>query len=90
MLFKRRPPSGSETETIPSDSVDAAPRPLPRLDTPPPPPKPDNGLGVPPYRPAPPKEAADMGRVASHPPFRPLLPPFRNRAAVGSWVAPRR
>ncbi len=72
-MFKRRNPNGSEAEPaeLPGAALqaskDAAPPPTPEAPA-------DNGLGVPPYRPAPPKEAPVMARTPFSTPT-PSAPP---------------
>ncbi len=80
-MFKRRNPNGTETETIPAEPAATAPMakeavpPIQAVT------KPDTGLGVPPYRPAPAKEIPAMGRIPfpspipSTPPGPPATPP---------------
>jgi cytoskeletal protein CcmA (bactofilin family) len=78
-LFKRRNPT--EGEAAPGESDASIPA-VAETITPSVAPKPDTGLGVPPFRPAPPKEVPAMGRTSypsptpgSNPPPSPPSPP---------------
>ena len=69
-LFKRRNPTDAEASEEPGPA--AAPAAVPAAAAAAP--KPDLGLGVPPYRPAPPKEVPAMGRTP-YPTPAPNAPP---------------
>ena len=80
-MFKRRNPNGTEAD-IPADQPGAA---APIAKDPAATPsgaKPDTGLGVPPYRPAPPKEAPAMARTPFSTPT-PITPPTPPQPAPG-------
>ncbi len=80
-MFKRRNPNGTEMETAPAEPAAAAPMAKDAVQPIQAGAKPDTGLGVPPYRPAPAKESPAMGRtpfpspIPGTPPGSPAVPP---------------
>ncbi len=82
-LFKRRNPNGSEAEASPelSGAGLPAPKEAAAQTTGG---QPDNGLGVPPYRPATPKEAPAMARM----PFTPSTPSTPPQPMPGATIPP--